>query len=238
MGLFRFYCENLNDTITELPKEQAKHLAVVKRLGAKNEIELFDGKGSVAIAKVIASGKKIQLEITSLKTVKKNNETKITIAASVAKRDRFDWMIAKCSEIGIDTIIPVIFERTVKQPNNPKIIQRWKKIAISAAKQCKSLFLTKIEKPITISEMMTKLANSNVEILVAQIDHKAQNVINITIKQKNVVIIGPEGGFTQNEIELFKTHNAKIVQITDTILRTETAAVAMAAVLAAKRCGL
>jgi len=221
-----------------LPKEQAKHLAVVKRLGANNEIELFDGKGSIAVAKVTANGKKVQLEITSLKTVEKNNKTKITIAASIAKRDRFDWMIAKCSEIGVDTIIPVIFERTVKQPNNPKIIQRWKNIAVSAAKQCKNLFLTKIEKPITISEMMTESANSNVEILVGQIDPKAQNVINITIKQENMAIIGPEGGFTQNEIELFKRHNAKIVQITDTILRTETAAVAMASVLAAKRCSL
>ena len=72
---------------------------------------------------------------------------RIIIAVSVPKGERFDWLIEKCTELGVERICPVIFERTVRQPGNPKALDRWMNLAISAGKQCKRLFLPQIDPP-------------------------------------------------------------------------------------------
>ena len=164
----------------------------------------------------------------------KSKKQNIAIATSIAKGERFDWLIAKCTELGVNRIIPAIFERTVKQPKNHKIIGRWNNIAISSCKQCKRLFLPAIEKPISLDEVLND--NENQLLLIGSLDKNAQPLIKMDFQNNDIVaFVGPEGGLTDDEIKLLLDNNAKPVKLTDTVLRIDTAAVAFASILTARR---
>ena len=131
-----------------------------------------------------------------------------------------------------------MFERCVKQPKNPKAAERWRNIIISAAKQCKRLFLPPIDKPLPLSEAVSKLTVDYPvsRLLVGSLDDNAKPLLETKIESKDVIaFIGPEGGLTKRENELLTAAGAAPVCITDTVLRVETAAIAFAAVLACAR---
>ena len=134
MQIHRFYCESINQPQTVLTGTEAHHIHSVLRLGSGDIVELFDGHGALAKAAVAElSSKQVMLQIKEVITHPASKRPAIIIAASVAKGERFDYLLAKCTELGVDRIIPVIFERTVKQPKNPKIVDRWHNITIAAA---------------------------------------------------------------------------------------------------------
>lgn len=237
--LYRFYCPIINSHKAELDGSQAHHLASVLRLKAGDRVELFDGKGGLAKA-VIESVRhgKVDLKVEEFTAADKQVTQKIIIAASVAKGERFDWLIGKCTELGVDGIWPVIFERTVKQPKNPNITQRWQNLAISAAQQCARLFLPEIAPPVQLREILDKLKKdfAVARILVGSLSGECPSLTGISPGSADIIaFVGPEGGFTENEEALLKEAGTQSVRITRTVLRVETAAVAFAAILASLR---
>lgn len=239
MRLNRFYCEILKEPNVELTSGEAHHLLNVCRMKIGDKIELFDGAGTLAIALIEkATSKSVLLKIIDLEKIEKPNKPEIVIAVSLPKGERFDWLTEKCTELGVDRIIPVIFERTIKQPKNPKAVQRWRNIAIAAAKQCRRIFLPQIDMPVTLSEVLSafKKQHDKAEILVGSPEPKSPALVTKQFNTKNVIaFIGPEGGITEGEKTLLDGCGAKFVRLTDTILRVETAALAFAVILAAGR---
>jgi 16S rRNA (uracil1498-N3)-methyltransferase len=239
MHLNRFYCESLKEPGVELLGGEAHHLYNVCRLKAGSKVELFDGAGTLATAVIekIAS-KSVLLKIVNLEKTERPNKPEVVIAASCPKGERFDWLAGKCTELGVDRIVPVIFERTVKQPRNPKIVERWRNITIAAAKQCRRIFLPQIDMPVTLSEALSAMKEryDKAEILVGSLEPKLPSLITQRLDAKDAIaIIGPEGGITEDEKTLLKNRRAKFVRLTNTILRVETAALAFAVVLTARR---
>lgn len=239
MRLNRFYCEILKGPTVELVGGEAHHLHNVCRLKAGDEVELFDGAGVLATALIEkATSKSVLLKIVDLEKFERPDKPEIVIAVSYPKGERFDWLTEKCTELGVDRIIPVIFERTVKQPRNPKIVERWRNIAIAAAKQCRRIFLPQIDLPVVLSEALSALKKQydKAEILVGSLEPKSAALATQQFGTKDVIaVIGPEGGITEAEKALLENRRAKFVRLTNTILRVETAALAFAAVLTASR---
>jgi len=239
VNLPRFYCCSLSDSIVQLSASQTHHLADVLRLNVGCKVELFDGKGVLAVAEVISSAhRKVALKILELRPVQKSVRPQIIIAPSIAKGERFDWLIAKCVELGVDRICPVLFERTVKQPKNPKIIQRWQNIAIAASQQCRRLFLPQIDTPLLLPQIIgiLKKDSPNCRFLFGSLEETAPSLIGLSFGQKDVTaFVGPEGGLTPQEENLLLSEGCQPVRLTDTVLRIETAALAFAAVLSAQR---
>jgi 16S rRNA (uracil1498-N3)-methyltransferase len=239
MQICRFYCDSINQPRTVITGPEAHHAASVMRLTQGRMVELFDGRGALANAIIEnISPKRITCRIENLQTAEKPDRPQIIIAASVPKADRFDLFIAKCTELGADGITPVIFERSIRQPKNPKITDRWRKITVSAAKQCKRLFLPVIDKPLPLTEAISKLVADypGAHMLIGSLVDSAKPLIEIEFGPKDVIVfIGPEGGLTDQENELLTNAGARPVRITDTVLRVETAAIAFAAILTAAR---
>ena len=245
----RFYCEILKGPAVELVGGEAHHLYNVCRLKMGDEVELFDGAGTLATALIEkATSRSVLLKIVDLEKIEKPDKPEVVIAVSYPKGERFDWLTEKCTELGVDRITPVIFERTVKQPKNPKIVERWRNISIAAAKQCRRVFLPQIDTPLPLSKALSTLKKrySEAEILVGSPEPKSPALITqrfgtlVTAERaaagKDIIaVIGPEGGITEGEKALLESCGAKFVRLTDTILRVETAALAFAAVLTASR---
>ena len=235
----RFYCENIIEPVTELAGSEAHHLSSVLRLRKLSRVELFDGKGAVASAVIASVGsRKVNLQIENLQILKRPAHSRIIIAVSIAKADRFELIVSKCTELGVDRICPVIFERTVKLCSNPKSLARWRKLAVSSTKQCRRAFLPDIDEPAALSATLESLRNDypDAQILFGSLDKKAAAVIELSFGGRDIIaFIGPEGGYTNEEINLLKTHSARAVILADTILRIETAALAFVSVFAARR---
>jgi 16S rRNA (uracil1498-N3)-methyltransferase len=239
MDLVRFFCDSICKGHVELDSQQSHHLAGVLRLKQGDRVELFDGKGILAVAKVAgANPRKATLQVEDLQIYPSRARGRIAIAVSIAKGERFDWLIGRCTELGVDQICPILFERTVKQAANPKIVERWRNLAVAAAKQCRRVFLPRIDAPIPLSgalEMLKKDYPAG-RFLLGSVSSQSQPLIAQTFGDMDVAaFIGPEGGTTEKEEMLLSEAGCKFVRLTDTVLRIETAALAFASILAAQR---
>ena len=239
MPLHRFYCNPISEPSVELAGTEAHHLASVLRLKAGDKVELFDGAGMVATAAITKIIKrKVTLQIEQVHRYPPRTTGRIIIAPGIAKGQRFDWLIEKCTELKTDRISPVLFERGVKQAANPKILERWKNLVISAAKQSRRIFLTRIDEPAPLCDVLEMLRREypQIQLIVGSLTPDAAPLTSQLFGQTDVAaFIGPEGGFTENETALLKDRGAKFVHLTETVLRTETAALAFASVLCALR---
>ena len=239
MELLRFYCNPIVEPLVELSASEARHLALVRRLVVGDDIELFDGLGTVAVGVIrTASRRKVTLDVRETRVLPRPKWPQIVIAVSVAKGERFDWLIGKCTELGVDRICPVLFERTVKQAKNPRINERWHNLAVAAAKQCRRVFLPRTDQPLPLKKAVETLIKEypNARFLLGSLSDSAPPLIDRECEPGDIVaLVGPEGGLTEQEEVLLESYGCRAVRLTDTVLRIETAAVVFAAILTARR---
>ncbi len=238
MELVRFYCEELSGRTAELDAGEARHAGGARRLAAGDRVELFNGRGTVAAARIESVRKSsISLEIEETQYVEKGDAA-VVILCAVAKGERFDWVVEKCTELGVNHLIPVVYERTVKQASSPKAVERWGRIAVSAAKQSRGVWLPEIQGPVGLEEALSIVQDDyrGVKILVGGVKNGDRRLVEEETGGGDAAgVIGPEGGFTEGEEAVLRARGGVFVRLTDTVLRVETAAAAFAAVLAAKR---
>jgi len=214
-----FYTSNPNATILEA--DEFFHCTKVLRNREKDIIYLTDGKGNLYESEILKI-KKNQCDIRSIKkikTLKKNKKNHVVISV-IKSQNRLEWMVEKLTEIGIDEITFISTKHSEKSNINYKRID--KKI-ISALKQCKSLFKPKINKLISVNDFLKydfETSNKYIADLSSKIEMKKnKNHIN------SLIIIGPEGDFSKEEIENFKKKGYQKISLGNQVLRSETAAI-------------
>lgn len=238
MQIHRFYCEHITRPRTEISGAEANHIVSVMRAKKGDAVELFDGKGVLALARIEQIGsKKVVCRIESLQKKDKPKRPQIIIATSIPKGERFDWLITECTRLGVDRIVPVIFERTVKQSKNPKAKERWNNQIIAAAKQCRRIFLPMIDSPASFKDSIEILKTDYPDglFLTGSCEEKSESISNLDSANRNIIVfVGPEGGISPDEEQLLKHSGAITVRINENILRVETAALAFVSILAAR----
>ncbi len=218
-----FFCESLDEGV--LSSDESNHAVRVLRLQEGNTITLIDGKGQTALGEITAANKKqLQFKITerSQQEVRKNQ---IHIAIAPTKNmDRFSFFIEKVIEIGVDRITPIL---TVNSERKILNADKVRKNAISALKQSGNLFLPQIDDLTSYKDFISNQNNHN-QRFIAHCDNDNDKIElkQALDPQKNIVIlIGPEGDFTLEEINLAKQNNFNPVSLGNSRLRTETAGI-------------
>ena len=174
------------------------------------------------------TSEKIILNIKNIK-FRKKSKPHIALAFSLLKKNN-DLIIEKCTELGIYEFFPFISQRTIKKNYSQKLIDRLQKIAISAMKQCHSVYLPKINSVVEFTNLFSKI-NQKYNPIIAW-EEENNNLLHQTLADNSndvCLIVGPEGGFENEEIELAKKHSAQVASLGNHILRGETAAIAMTA---------
>ncbi|MCF7955299.1 MAG: 16S rRNA (uracil(1498)-N(3))-methyltransferase [Phycisphaerae bacterium] len=241
MKLNRFYCDSIEIGSLELDSVESHHLMHVMRLGVGSNVELFDGNGVVAKGIVAnASRKGVRVDVHSREVFEAPTTGRVIIAASVAKGQRFDLVIAKCTELGVDCIVPLIFERTVKQPAGGSVADRYKKLSIVAAKQCGRIFLPEIVSPCGLDSGLEYL-KARFQLARGIYGGFGADSVSVgsvfDVKFDILAFIGPEGGIMPEEEKKLEEFGAVKVGLTKTILRTETASIAFGSILCVLRDG-
>lgn len=229
----RFYLpQPLNPGTIRLEGAEAHHLSRVLRYQAGDEVTLFDGRGTEAHARIesVTEGA-VSLEVLSLSSKEKENSVVVTLATAVPKGERFDWLVEKAVELGVDRLVPLITTRSVVNPGAGKL-DRLRRTIVEASKQCGRSRLMELAEPLRWSDFFVA-SSANQTIWVADPSGEPAPDVRSINGNAITVAIGPEGGFTPPELEQACQAGARLVSIAPWILRIETAAVAFAALIAA-----
>ncbi len=228
-----FYQPDLTQNEIFLDEEESKHCVRVLRMKIGEEVELVDGKGTSAIAKIIDDHpKRCLLNIINRKSQIVNRKYYLHIAIAPTKNfDRIEWFIEKAVEVGIDEISFIECKNSERAKVN---MQRCEKVAISAMKQSIQFWLPKINDVRKSDEVMKGLNDEELKLIAfcetdtKQTLHQHINQSTVTSseveKHQITILIGPEGDFTKEEVELALKNNFKTVSFGENRLRTETAA--------------
>ena len=237
-----FYIKN-NQIIGEeinLIGEDVNHIKNVLRYKAGDELTICDESEQRYLAKIRElSNECITLDIEEKIDFSTEPSVKITLIQGLPKSDKMDLIVQKCTELGVEKIIPVIMERTVVKidgSNGAKKVERWNKIALEASKQCGRTKIPTVEKIVNLENIVENL--SKYDIVIVPYECEKENTIKAVLRNTDTnignvaIVIGPEGGFSEKDISILeKLPNVKKVSLGKRILRTETAGIATVAML-------
>jgi 16S rRNA (uracil1498-N3)-methyltransferase len=205
---------------------EAHHLASVRRFTAGDRITLFNGDGNEYSAEVLSADRKRVL-LNVLEGLPANRELpfELTIAAAMPKGDRGDFLIEKLVELGVSRFVPLLTERTIVQPKDSRL-EKLNQAVIEASKQCGRNVLMRIEE-LTKWTDYVKSATGWRGVLHPGPAHTRRDGPG----GSSVIAIGPEGGFTEEEVNLAEAAGWARLSLGPRVLRIETAAIAAAAML-------
>lgn len=235
----RFFVEReqiIENRIQILGKD-VKHIRDVLRLRPKDEIEIISqGKSYICQILKIESNMVDTLILDSFEG-KHESPINIILYQGIAKGNRMDFIIQKGTEIGIKEMYPIITSRTIVKIKDRKKeqnkVERWNSIAEEAAKQSKRDIIPRINNVISFNEMIDLLKGQENIIVPYELakSHGLKEVLQ-SLKGKTVhIIIGPEGGFEENEIQALKDIKGQVITLGPRILRTETAGIVVASIV-------
>jgi 16S rRNA (uracil1498-N3)-methyltransferase len=210
MKLHRFFVPHIEDVFTVTDADQIHQWKRVFRMKTGDKALFFDGSGFEFLGEFTDLDKEFA-EVKILEKTLKPELKKLTLAISIPKKDNFELIIEKATELGVTTIIPLISERTEKKNVN---MDRARKIALEASEQSGRVTVPEIHEPVV-------LQNFNLAAVVLDPRGERREIT------EDVLMIGPEGGWSEKEIEYFKSKNLPIVSIGEQVLRVETAAIAI-----------
>lgn len=226
----RFYTEApfTQNGLIELEAKLSHYLSKVLRLKPDDSIQLFDGKGKEAFAKIIAVSKQgVSVQIETLLSAQPDSPLHLHLGQVISKGDRFDYAIQKSVELGVTEITPLFSERCdVKLPKDrqAKRLQHWQGIAISAAEQCGRSSVPTVNGIQTLSEWVASQSQG----LVLN-PHQGKSLTNLAHQLDATrpisLLIGPEGGLTEGEVLQAENSAFYGCSLGPRVLRTETAPV-------------
>ncbi|PKQ46151.1 16S rRNA (uracil(1498)-N(3))-methyltransferase [Confluentibacter flavum] len=220
-----FYNPDITENTSEFSfsKEESNHIVKVLRKNMGDTLHITNGEGWLFTAKItLADLKNCLVKIIEKSFQPKKNYQLHLAVAPTKMNDRYEWFLEKATEIGIDTITPIICEHSER-----KIIKtdRFEKIVQSAMKQSLHYYLPKLNEPILFKDFINQDFNGDLFIAHCEESDKKSLKNEIKSESNTTILIGPEGDFSVKEIKMAMENKFIPVTLGDTRLRTETAAI-------------
>lgn len=239
MPRFFINTKDIFDDNINIKGEDYNHIKKVLRLRCGEIVTLSDGIGNEYAARIEEFGDGF-VHMKVIESYKNTTEppVKVTLYQGLPKSDKMDFIIQKSVELGISKIVPVLTERTVVKLDSEKDAlkkcERWNRISQEAAKQCNRGIIPKIEIPISFKEAIKQSKDKSLSLIPYEKDSK-NSLKQILEAVGNIseisVFVGPEGGFTEQEIGEAVNLGINSVTLGPRILRTETAGIAVLSIL-------
>jgi 16S rRNA (uracil1498-N3)-methyltransferase len=211
----------------------ANHIARVLRLREGDSLTLFDGRGGEYSARVTGFRRDaVQVEVREHQDVERESSLGLTLVQGISRGERMDWVMQKATELGVTRIIPAIAERTVvklDERQGEKKLQHWRAIVVSACEQCGRNRVPEVAAPVAFYEAVRSIDPAVTRVLLSP----AGTISARELERPShiAMLIGPEGGLSDNEQEAAVAAGFLQVRMGPRILRTETAAIAALAAL-------
>lgn len=236
MRLHRFFVDSKirEGEVNALTDASLVHqLRRVFRLHEGDKAIFFDGNGNDYVSEIVSmTDKKLEFRICETRAVKPHSPLRLSLAVSLIKKDNFEWVIQKGTELGVSEFIPLVSERSEKKGFN---MERAKKIAVEATEQSGRAFVPDIKELVSLEDFLADESRDVIAFHTEGGSLKDSSLYEtVSKKDEAVACIGPEGGWSEKEIEMFRAKGAQIARLDSPVLRAETAAVTVATLLLVK----
>lgn len=239
----RFYAPRIafaadGQTVT-LSTDEGRHARDVLRLARGDEVFVFDGDGREYRCAIDDP----ETRPMTLRVIEQTEATKpesplaLTLAVALLKGEKFDFVVQKATELGVASLQPLITARAdvrIREPEDARRkVERWQRIALEAAKQCGRARLMQVIPPVDLNEFFGSVAGVEWRVMFTERDGGAFEAAFETEPEvkKTIVMVGSEGGWTDDEIGRARANGWKLVTLGGRTMRAETAAIAVATLL-------
>lgn len=233
----RFLVDSLAGEVAEVSGERLHHLARVLRLGAGDEVELFDGRGGCRLGTILAVGEE-EARIALGAWREAPPPSPLTLGQALAKSDKLDWVIQKATELGAARLVPLELARSVVRLPPAKIPdrhRRWRRIAEEAARQSGRSDLPEVEPPARLEAFLDGAERRGEAVALLWEEARGGERLGAWVDRHRgeplAIVVGPEGGLTEAEVERARRRGVEIVGLGPRILRTETAGIVAVALV-------
>ncbi len=216
---------------------EVRHIRRVLRLKTGDEIVVFNGSAKEYQGTIVKEGpSSVVIMIQNIYSSQRESHLEITLAQSLLKGDKMDYLVQKATELGIKEIVPFFSSRSVPSLEKSRRVirhHRWERVAVEASKQCGRGVVPKIEPLQDYSEMLKTASPDSLRLILWEREGKRLKEALEGSKEKKKIffIIGPEGGLSQEEVEHAKRNGFTPVTLGRRILRSETASLCLLSIL-------
>jgi 16S rRNA (uracil1498-N3)-methyltransferase len=229
-----FLCERLSSDHILLDGPEGRHAAAVRRLRPGERADLTDGAGLVVECVVTSAGRdSLELQATARRH-EPAPEPRIIVVQALPKGDRGELAVETMTEVGVDVIVPWAAARCVTQwrpERRAKALGRWRSTAREAAKQARRAWLPEVTDLAGTADVAARVADAALAVVLHEEAERPLSGLEVPAEGDLVVVVGPEGGLTAEELTEFATAGGVPAVLGSTVLRTSTAGVAVASVL-------
>jgi 16S rRNA (uracil1498-N3)-methyltransferase len=236
----RFFVDpgDINGSLVCITGPDVIHITRVLRLGTGSTVIVLDGRGKSYEAEIHSAGRdEVVCEIKKELLTTPACPVKVTLVQGIPKGDKMDIIIQKGTELGVSRVIPLICRRAVVKLDGDRMSrkgERWQRIALEAAKQCRRPDVPEVSEPAELDHVLAGLPEQCVALIPWE-DENKDSLKDILHKnnagEEIYVFIGPEGGFTPEEVQRARAFGVRPVTLGPRILRTETAGIAVLAMV-------
>ena len=235
----RIFLADVTGNEIKISGQDARHLAYALRAKRGDRITAVDGSGNCAVIELIDFDKET-IKAQRVGEIRKVvGDRKIILANCLPKQNRFETIIEKATELGVDKIQPLISERTIARPGGTREknkIERWRKIAKEAAEQCARDTIPEIGDVRKLGDWLKEISPLDKNWLFLfcwelEKDTTVREVLSQCDKENILVLIGPEGGFSEREVSEIKSAGGVSASLGKRILKTDTAAISVLAMI-------
>lgn len=216
-----------------LPTDIAHHAVRVLRLGPDTPVTLFNGRGGSYQATLQIQGKQAAALVSAFDPGEVELAGELTLVQGIAAGDKMDWIIEKAVELGATAIIPIAAQRSVLKLSGERLhkrVEHWRRITRAACEQCGRNRLPHVAPPCSLADWLKTPGDEALRLLCHPDAATAlQPTLAAAAPRHLQLLVGPEGGWTDEELELARRHGVSAVRHGPRILRTETAGLALIA---------
>ena len=243
MSSRRFFVDgsrSVGENVT-LGESDAHKIAHVLRLRDGDPVEIVDAAGNAFDARVFSIVGGINAELMAQRQIGPASALKIDVAQAIPKGAKMDFVIEKATELGADAVLPIYSERCVVADLGASKLARWRRLAKAAAAQCDRRDVPHVTEPLSFDALLERFSGYDVVLMPWERAEREplRNSLPGMLEgaSRVLVLVGPEGGFSEGEAERARDRGAQLVSLGERVLRSETAGLAVLAVLSYV-CGL
>jgi 16S rRNA (uracil1498-N3)-methyltransferase len=227
----RWIADKVSGNRAFLVGAHADHLVRVLRARVGQEFDISTGSEVRRGRLTAISPDRVEFELGEQILVSPN--VQVTLLLSIFKFDRMEWAIEKCTELGVARIVPVIARRSEAHLASAaaKRVERWRRIVLQAAEQSRRSLVPEVFQPLKLKEALMLPGGMRIVLSEFETEVKLKDLLQSPSGGEVVIALGPEGGWTNEELTVFREAGWTSASVGSTILRTETAAIAAMAVV-------
>jgi 16S rRNA (uracil1498-N3)-methyltransferase len=218
----------------EVTGDEAHHAVAVRRLRVGEMVQLTDGRGRAATGPVATTGKRaFTIEVASLSDTPAP-EPAVTVVQALPKGDRGELAVEVLTEVGVARIVPWAASRSVavwKGERAAKSLARWRTTAREASKQARRPWFAEVDDLSSTADVAALVAAADLAVVLHEAAGFSLSALDVPDSGSITVVVGPEGGLTDDEVRTFEVAGARAVRLGSEVLRTSTAGVAAVAAL-------